>query len=77
MLRGVRLVWDAYAVGDGPLEIGSLHLEDTTGKPVRFGWAARRCEDDAYELANRYSDAPGHYVLALPGGALTSVPART
>jgi hypothetical protein len=72
MLGGARLVWDTYPVGDGSLEIGSLHLEDTTGKPVRFRWANRRCEDDAYELANRYSDAPGHYMLDLPSGALTS-----
>jgi hypothetical protein len=71
-LGGTRLVWDAYPVGDGPLEIGDLHLEGTTGQPVRFGWAARRCEDDAYELANRHSDAPGHYKLDLPSGALTS-----
>jgi hypothetical protein len=76
-LGGTRLVWDAYPVGDGPLEIGSLHLEDTTGKPVRFGWAARRCEDDAYELANRYSGVPGHYVLALPAGTLISAPSMT
>ena len=77
MLGGARLVWDTYPVGDGSLEIGSLHLEDTTGKPVRFRWANRRCEDDAYELANRYSDAPGHYVLALPSGTVISAPSRT
>jgi hypothetical protein len=71
-LGGTRLVWDAYPVGDGPREIGGLHLEDRTGRPVRFGWAARCCEDDAYELANRYSAAPGHYMLDLPSGALTS-----
>jgi hypothetical protein len=75
-LGGTRLVWDAYPVDDGSLEIGSLHLEDKTGKPVRFGWAARCCEDDAYALANRYSAVPGHYVLALPSGTVISAPSH-
>jgi hypothetical protein len=77
-LGGTRLVWDALPVGDGrleidglrPLEIDGLHLEDTTGKPVHVGW--ERYEDDAYALANRYSNVPGHYVLALPSGTVIS-----
>jgi hypothetical protein len=75
-LGGTCLVWDANPVGDGSLEIGSLHLEDRTGKPVRFGWAARCCEDDADALAHRYSAVPGHYVLALPSGTVISAPSK-
>jgi hypothetical protein len=84
-LGGTCLVWDAYPVGDGALEIGSLHLEDRTGKPVRFGGAASRyrskvaarsSEDAAYEFAKRYSHEPGHYVLALPSGTVISAPSR-
>jgi hypothetical protein len=84
-LGGTCIVWDAYPVGDGSLEIGSLRIEDRTGKAapgyhrdvVMAEAAARCCEDAAYELANRYSDEPGHYVLALPSGTVISAPSRT
>jgi hypothetical protein len=41
------------------------------------GWADRIYEDAAYELANRYSVVPGHYVLDLPAGTVISAPSRT
>jgi hypothetical protein len=76
-LGGACIVWDVYRGGGGALVIRGLHLEDRAGKPVPLDGTDRICTEGMRVLAYRSSEAPGHYVLAVPGGTVISAPGRT
>jgi hypothetical protein len=76
-LGGACIVWDVYRGRGDMLVIRRLLLEDSAGKLVPLDGADRICTEGMRVLAYRNSEAPGHYVLALPSGTVISAPSRT